>query len=69
MRPVRTRRRVLESLAKAKALVTVKVENRLQHHALCEAVLHQIDATFLALSGRLVMHMDLSPNKLAVLMT
>ena len=49
MRPVRTRRRVLESLAKAKALVAVKVENRLQHHALCEAVLHQIDATFLAL--------------------
>ena len=49
MRPVRTRRRVLESLAKAKALVAVKVENRLQHHALCEAVLHQIDATLLAL--------------------
>ena len=49
MRPVRTRRRVLESLAKAKALVVVKVENRLQHHALCEAVLHQIYATFLAL--------------------
>ena len=49
MRPVRTRRRVLESLAKSKALVAVKAENRLQHHALCEAVLHQIDATFLAL--------------------
>jgi hypothetical protein len=49
MRPVRTRRRVLESLAKAKALVAVKVENRLQHHALCEAVLHQINTTFLAL--------------------
>ena len=49
MRPVRTRRRVLESLAKAKALVAVKVENRLEHHALCEAVLHQIDATFVAL--------------------
>ena len=49
MRPVRTRRRVLESLAKAKALVEIRVENRLQHHALCEAVLHQIDATFLAL--------------------
>ena len=49
MRPVRTRRRVLESLAKAKALLEVRDENRLQHHALCEAVLHQIDATFLAL--------------------
>lgn len=49
MRPVKTRRRVLESLAKAKALAAVRVENRLQHHALCEAVLHQIDATFLAL--------------------
>ncbi len=49
MRPVRTRRRVLESLAKAKALVEIRVENRLQHHALCEAVLHQINATFLAL--------------------
>ena len=36
-------------MAKTKALVAVKVENRLQHHALCEAVLHQIDATFLAL--------------------
>ncbi|MBU24561.1 MAG: hypothetical protein CMD99_00830 [Gammaproteobacteria bacterium] len=49
MRPIRTRRRVLESLAKAKSLVAVRAENRLQHHALGEAVLHQIDATLLAL--------------------
>ena len=49
MRPVRTRRRVLESLAKTKALLDVRADSRLQHHALSEAVLHQIDATFVAL--------------------
>lgn len=49
MRPVRTRRRVLESLAKAKALLNVRAESRLQHHALSEAVLNQINATFVAL--------------------
>ena len=49
MRPVRTRRRVLESLAKTKALVAIKADGRLQHHALCEAVLNQIDATWIAL--------------------
>jgi len=49
MRPVRARRRVLESLAKTKALVTIQADSRLQHHALCEAVLHQIEATWIAL--------------------
>ena len=49
MRPVRTRRRVLESLAKTKALVAIKADSRLQHHALCEAVLNQIEATWIAL--------------------
>ena len=49
MRPVRARRRVLESLAKAKALLDVRADSRLQHHALSEAVLHQIHATFVAL--------------------
>ena len=49
MRPVRTRRRVLESLAKTTALLDVPADSRLQHHALSEAVLHQIDATFVAL--------------------
>ncbi len=49
MRPVRTRRRVLESLAKTKALIAIKAESRLQHHALCEAVLNQIEATWIAL--------------------
>ena len=48
MRPVRTRRRVLESLAKTKALVAIKADSRLQHHALCEAVLNQIEATLIA---------------------
>lgn len=49
MRPVRARRRVLESLAKTKALVTIQADSRLQHHALCEAVLNQIEATWVAL--------------------
>lgn len=49
MRPVRARRRVLESLAKAKALLTIQAETRLQHHALSEAVLNQIEATWVAL--------------------
>ena len=49
MKPVRTRRRVLESLAKTKALLAVKADNRIQHHALSEAVLHQIQATWTAL--------------------
>ncbi len=49
MRPVRARRRVLESLAKTKALVATKADSRLQHHALCEAVLNQIEATWIAL--------------------
>ena len=49
MRPVRTRRRVLESLAKTKALVAIKADSRLQHHALCEAVLNQIESTWIAL--------------------
>jgi hypothetical protein len=40
---------VLESLTKTKALLDVRAENRLQHHALSEAVLHQIHATFAAL--------------------
>ena len=49
MRPVRARRRVLESLAKAKALLIIRAESRLQHHALSEAVLNQIEATWVAL--------------------
>jgi len=49
MRPVRARRRVLESLAKTKALMTIQADSRLQHHALCEAVLNQIEATWVAL--------------------
>ena len=49
MRPIRARRRVLESLAKTKALVAIKADSRLQHHALCEAVLNQIEATWIAL--------------------
>ena len=49
MRPLRARRRVLESLAKAKALLVVQAETRLQHHALSEAVLNQIASTWLAL--------------------
>ena len=49
MRPLRARRRVLESLAKAKALLVIQAETRLQHHALGEAVLNQIASTWLAL--------------------
>ena len=49
MRPFRARRRVLESLAKAKALLVIQAETRLQHHALSEAVLNQIEATWVAL--------------------
>ena len=49
MRPLRARRRVLESLAKAKALLVIEAETRLQHHALSEAVLNQIEATWVAL--------------------
>lgn len=49
MRPVRTRRRALEALAKTKALVRVESTTRVEAHALSEAVLHQIHATWLAL--------------------
>jgi hypothetical protein len=49
MRPIKARRRVLESLAKTKALVTIQADSRLQHHALCEAVLNQIESTWIAL--------------------
>lgn len=49
MRPIGARRRVLESLNKAKALVKIEPNTRLENHALAEAVLHQIGATWVAL--------------------
>lgn len=49
MRPVRTRRRVLEALAKTRALGSVEAKTRVEAHALNEAVLHQIHATWVAL--------------------
>ena len=49
MRPNGSRRRVLEALAKARALNLIEPHGRLEHHALAEAVLHQIRATWVAL--------------------
>ena len=49
MRPNGPRRRVLEALKKARALNLIEPHGRLEHHALAEAVLHQIRATWIAL--------------------
>lgn len=49
MRPVRARRRVLSALAKTKALGAIESGSRLEEHALGEAVLHQMHATWIAL--------------------
>jgi hypothetical protein len=49
MRPMSVTRRTLEALAKLKALSELDAASRLIEHALAEAVLHQIAATWLAL--------------------
>ena len=49
MRPNGPRRRVLEALTKARALIVIEERSRLEHHALAEAVLHQIGTTWVAL--------------------
>lgn len=49
MRPMSVARRVREAAAKLAALVEISASSRLEEHALREAVLHQLAATWLAL--------------------
>lgn len=49
MRPMSVARRVMEARSKLLALAAIPARSRLEEHALAEAVLHQMEVTWLAL--------------------
>lgn len=67
MRPMSVTRRTLEALQKLKALSEIEASSRLTEHALAEAVLHQLAATWLALVRQVGDAHGIQPNRVASL--